>query len=78
MRKLALAALLVALATPAWAGNDAERSTTEDWIAAQKICIRLGVNNDICAMKNAPSERMALGVAEGALDLCDKDMARAG
>jgi hypothetical protein len=79
MRRL-LAVLLI-VATPAWAFNEeptTRPTTQEEWVAAQQLCQRLGGNNDVCAMGNAHSEMVALATAKAALDLCDKDAARAG
>ena len=77
-----LLAILLVVATPAWAMNEQEPPTRPsndaEWIAAQELCLRLKLNVDICAMKNAHLEARALAVAKGALDLCDKDTTRAG
>ena len=74
MRTIALAALVVALATPAWATNEEEyfayTQKMSTWDRAVRVCIEVGGNADMCKMRTAPEERLALVWAENALKNC--------
>lgn len=70
MRKLAAAALLVALATPAWAANDDVRLELPELnTKAFDVCHGAGTSSSICAMKYS-SEDNALAIALGTIERC--------
>ena len=69
MRKIALAALLVVLATPAWAGNVDEDPRQ----AAYELCRDSGTSANICTMKHAASEAGAVAQARQTLEVCKSD-----
>ena len=67
MRALALAALVVAMATPALAANDGD--------GGYRLCIAAGTSKLICEIKYAPSEGEARGIARAALVYCEQETA---
>ena len=71
MKRIILAALLVALATPAWAFN--EPSTDAERQAAYDLCREVGTNMHICGMMTASSEHLALEIGTALMSWCAKD-----
>ena len=64
MRRIVLAALLAAVAMPAWAANDAKPQPYDGNVRLQNtafdLCKRTGTYASICAMKHVYGEDMAL------------------
>ena len=72
MRRIVLAALLAAVALPAWAANDDMLIGKDtDW-PAQKICAKAGGDSVVCYMQHA-SEKGAIDMADFMLDDCKKN-----
>ena len=73
-----LLAVLLVVATPAWAANEAypgmRPTTVEEWKAALEVCRRVETSIDICAMKNAPTETQALETAQVVLNWCEANV----
>lgn len=75
IRTLTLA-IALSISAPAWAYNECQAThpaTEAEWEEAQKICARMGGNPNICAIKNAHTEAVALATAKAVLDHCDKN-----
>jgi hypothetical protein len=73
-RKLALAALLVAVAAPAWALNDEQPVDQE---IAEKLCREAGANSLICSMRHTSTEQDAIVMARVTLRYCNETVPRA-
>jgi hypothetical protein len=72
MKTIRLAALLVALATPAWAfNNDKPQHYTNIQIKPFQVCVGVGTLSDICGMKHAPEDD-ALTMAQNYLKICSE------
>ncbi len=71
MRALALAGLLVAVAAPAWAANDAVAPADYD-LAGWTLCYQATDNSDVCMIRNASTEMAARGWASSSLEECDR------
>jgi hypothetical protein len=75
MKIMRFAALLVALATPAWAANDDKPLISDGlkhWLAAVELCENLGGNSHICGMRHASTELSAIDMAQSTLRFCDQ------
>ena len=76
MKTMRLAALVVALATPAWAFNgpaELSQATQDEWDAAYNLCVRVGGNPRVCWIRHAPSEILAAGAAKANLVFCETE-----
>lgn len=78
MRAMRLAALLVALAGPAWAANDEKPQpytgpaiSRSDW-AAFDVCRRTAAAPNICTMKYSNTEEGALSLADLLVTACQR------
>lgn len=64
-------ALVLVIATPAWAANDTTEEWREEWLEKSRVCARLpGGNPWICSMHHTPDERVAAAVANFVLQKC--------
>ena len=59
MRRIALAALLAAVAMPAWAYNDRPSAVADDWKKTVELCIKAGGDNPTCHWQHNPDETAA-------------------
>ena len=68
MRRIVLAALLVAVAMPTWGYNDAMPNT--DWEKTRDVCTKAGGDQIICTMRHMPDEASALSIAADLASWC--------